>query len=59
VETKERLLTTSEVAKVLNVTRHAVAKWIREGKVNAIRLPGGRYRIPESEVRKIIEGRCD
>ncbi len=50
-------MTTSELAKALNVTRHAVIKWIREGRLNAIRLPGGRYRIPESEVRKIIEGR--
>ena len=56
METKERLLTTSEVAKALNVTRHAVTKWIKEGKLKAIRLPGGRYRIPESEVKRIIEG---
>ncbi len=53
METKEKLLTTSEFAKTFNVTRHAVAKWIREGRINAIKLPGGRYRIPESEVEKL------
>ncbi|MBS7654203.1 helix-turn-helix domain-containing protein [Candidatus Bathyarchaeota archaeon] len=47
------MLTTSEVAEIFNVTRHVVAKWIREGKINAIKLPGGRYRVPESEVEKI------
>ncbi|MBS7604824.1 hypothetical protein KEJ31_00790 [Candidatus Bathyarchaeota archaeon] len=26
---------------------------MREGRINAIKLPGGRYRIPESEVEKI------
>jgi putative resolvase len=53
VETREKLLTTSEVARILNVTRHAVDKWIREGRMKAIRLPGGRYRIPESEVERL------
>lgn len=53
VEKREKLLTTSEVAEIFNVTRHVVAKWIREGKINAIKLPGGRYRVPESEVEKI------
>jgi len=46
----------SEVAKILNVSRHTVLNWIRKGKMKAIRLPGGRYRIPESEVRRILEG---
>ncbi|GBC73444.1 hypothetical protein HRbin04_00845 [archaeon HR04] len=53
VETRERLLTTREVAEIFNVTRHAVDKWIRTGRIAAIKLPGGRYRIPVSEVEKI------
>jgi len=53
----EKLLKISEVAKILNVSRHTILNWIREGKIRAIRLPSGRYRIPESEVRKILEGR--
>jgi excisionase family DNA binding protein len=52
----EKLLKVSEVARKLNVSRHTVLNWIKRGKIKAIRLPGGRYRIPESEVRKIIEG---
>jgi len=53
MEKRERLLTTKEVADVFNVTRYAVAKWIREGRMRAIKLPGGRYRVPESEVERL------
>ncbi|MGC8849571.1 MAG: helix-turn-helix domain-containing protein [Candidatus Bathyarchaeia archaeon] len=53
VEKREKLLTTKEVAEVFNVTRHAVAKWIREGRIRAVKLPGGQYRVPESEVERI------
>ena len=57
MERKERMLRSGEVAEILGVDRHTVVKWIKEGKIKAVKLPSGRYRIPESEVRKIIEGR--
>ncbi|MHA1605931.1 MAG: MerR family transcriptional regulator [Candidatus Freyarchaeota archaeon] len=44
------------VAELLGVDRHTVAKWVKEGWIRAVRLPSGRYRIPESEVKKILEG---
>lgn len=53
MEQKVRLLTTGEVAKVLDVSRHAVLRWIKQGKLKAIELPSGRYKIPENEVEKI------
>jgi len=53
------LLRSGEVAELLGVDRHTVVKWIKEGKIRAIKLPSGRYRIPESEVRKILEGGSD
>jgi len=56
MEKKEKMLRSGEVAEILGVDRHTVVKWIKEGKVKAIRLPSGRYRIPESEVKKILEG---
>ena len=59
MEKKERLLRSGEVAELLGVDRHTVVKWIKEGKIRAIKLPSGRYRIPESEVRKILEGGSD
>ncbi len=59
MERRERMLRSGEVAKILGVDRHTVVKWIKEGKIRAIKLPSGRYRIPESEVKKILEGRSD
>ena len=32
---------------------------LRRARFKAVRLPSGRYRIPESEVRKILEGGSD
>jgi len=49
-------LRSGEVAELLGVDRHTVVKWVKEGMIRAVRLPNGRYRIPESEVRKILEG---
>ena len=45
----KKMLKVGEVAKILNVSRHTVLNWIRKGKMKAIRLPSGRYRVPESE----------
>ena len=59
MERREGLLRSGEVAEILGVCRHIVVKWIKEDKIRAIRLPSGRYRIPESEVRKILEGGSD
>jgi len=59
LERRERMLRSGEVAEILGVDRHTVVKWIKEGKIRAIKLPSGRYRIPESEVRKILEGGGD
>ena len=55
MEERERMLRSGEVAEILGVDRHTVVKWIKEGRIKAIRLPSGRYRIPEGEVRKILE----
>jgi|Deesub1362B_J571_1020462.scaffolds.fasta_scaffold01116_10 excisionase family DNA binding protein len=51
------LLTTKEVAEILRVTERTVQRWCKEGKISSIELPGGRgYRIPKSEIDKILEG---
>lgn len=51
----ERFYTPEEVAKMFNVTPVAVRKWIRVGRLKAIKDHYGMYRIPESEVRKLKE----
>jgi len=38
-------LTTGEVARLCGVTRDAVVKWIKKGKLPASQTPGGHYRV--------------
>jgi len=51
----ERLYRTGEVAELLNLSVSGVKKWIKEGKIRAIRV-GRFWMIPESEVRRILSG---
>jgi putative resolvase len=43
-----------EAGKMLGVTAHTTQVWDRRGRIGCIRLPTGRRRIPESEVRRIL-----
>jgi excisionase family DNA binding protein len=49
----EKLYKSREVCEMLNISYKTLLKWIRQGKIKAIRV-NGYYRIPESELRKII-----
>ncbi|HDJ84007.1 MAG TPA: IS607 family transposase [Desulfurococcaceae archaeon] len=49
----EKLYRTREVAELLNISVSGVKKWIREGKIRAIRV-GRFWMVPESEVRRIL-----
>ena len=51
----ERLYRTREVAELLNLSVSGVKKWIKEGKIRAIRV-GRFWMIPESEVRRLLFG---
>ncbi|GBF08618.1 IS element orfA, putative resolvase [Aeropyrum pernix] len=51
----EKLYKLSEFAKFIGVSRSAVIKWIREGKVRAINIHG-RWYVPESELERLIRG---
>lgn len=55
IEVSERLLSTAEVARALQVSRNSVTGWISRGQITAIQLPSGQFRIPESEVTKVLE----
>jgi excisionase family DNA binding protein len=41
--------TVDQVAELCQVKPAAVRKWIKAGKIAAIRLPGGQYRIPRDQ----------
>ncbi|NHW89282.1 MAG: IS607 family transposase [Archaeoglobales archaeon] len=50
----EKLYTTGEVAKIFGVSYVAVKKWAYAGKIKYIKTPGGKYRYPESEIKRLL-----
>jgi putative resolvase len=50
----EKLYTTGEVAKIFGVSYVAVKKWAYSGKIKYIKTPGGKYRYPESEIKRLL-----
>ena len=51
---EEKMYSTGEVAEMLGVDYATVARWARTGKIKAIRTVGGHWRIPESEVKRLL-----
>ena len=56
-EQMERVLRLAEVEIRLGVSRWTLYDWIKGGTIHAMRLPSGYYRIPESEVKRILQER--
>jgi len=50
----ERLYTLKEAKRVLGVTTKTIQRWDKEGKIRVVRTVGGRRRIPESEIKRIL-----
>ena len=50
----ERHYKLSEAAEILGVHPHTIRKWEWAGKIKCVRTPGGRRRIPESELKRIL-----
>jgi excisionase family DNA binding protein len=53
---EERLLRPGEVCRRLGISYSTLSRWVREGRIRAVRTAGGVFRVPESEVRRIAEG---
>jgi excisionase family DNA binding protein len=53
------LLSTREVAELLNVSPRTVTNWIRSDRVPYVRLPGGEYRIPQAGLLESLSGTYD
>jgi len=45
-----------EVCRLLGVSYVTLRRWIKEGKIKAVQTLGGKYRIPESEVKRLLSG---
>ncbi|RLG59100.1 IS607 family transposase [Candidatus Geothermarchaeota archaeon] len=50
----ERLYTMKEASKLLGVHIRTIQKWDREGKIRCVRTIGGKRRVPESEIKRIL-----
>ena len=49
----EKPMTCKEVALLLGVHVVTIRNWIKQGEIEATRLPGGKLRVPLSEVRRL------
>ena len=52
---EEKSYSTGEAAKVIGVSFRTLQRWVYSGKINALKMPNGRYQIRESEVIRISE----
>lgn len=50
----ERHYTMKEAAKILGVSVRTIQRWDKAGKIRCIRTVGGRRRVPESEIKRIL-----
>ncbi|MHC4606004.1 MAG: excisionase family DNA-binding protein [Planctomycetota bacterium] len=46
-------LTTGQAAKLCSVTPDTILKWIRKGRIEAVRTAGGHYRISQEEIEAL------
>ena len=51
---EKRLLKIPEAAILLGISKSQMYLWIKQEKVEAIRLPTGRYRIPLEELERVL-----
>ncbi|KAB2425453.1 hypothetical protein Q73_01340 [Bacillus coahuilensis m2-6] len=49
-----QLYTVSEVCDILNVDRQLMYKWLKEGKIKAMKLADSLYRISEKDLKEFI-----
>ena len=51
---EDSLMSTTEAANRLNVSRHTILTWVREGKLPALRLQGGHLRYRPEDVEGML-----
>lgn len=49
-----RLLRTSEVAALFQVSQRAVTSWAARGQLPSVRTPGGHHRYPSEPIRALL-----
>jgi len=51
-----KLYRTGKVAEMLGVHKVTVIRWIKQGKIRAVRI-GKEFRVPEDEVKRLLGGK--
>jgi len=49
----ERYYSTREVCEILGIANRTIRRWIKDGRIRAVNV-NGRWRIPESEVKRVL-----
>ncbi len=49
----DQLIPVERAAKMLGVHPKTVRHWDEQGKIRIVRTPGGKRRVPESEIRRL------
>ena len=57
VTTRDGLLTPKEAAKLLEVSRCTVYRWLKRKWLIGIRLPNGTVRIPRASIDVVLAGK--
>ena len=50
----EELITVEEASKILKVRRETIRRYIKDGHLHALTLPGGDYRLRDSDIQKLL-----
>jgi excisionase family DNA binding protein len=51
----DELLTSSEAARMLRVSKATITRYVRLGQLPAIRLPSGHLRIRRRDIEKVLQ----
>ncbi len=54
VDTRETLLRPRDAAVQLQISYPTIKQWIYRGKLRAVKTPGGHYRIPQTEIDRLL-----
>lgn len=54
VKQNKKFFTTGDIAEIFGVSRISAYKWVKQGKIKAFKVPGGRYRITKNALGEFI-----